>query len=172
MRERYRRAQTFPEYLEAVKENREFWHQVYERVRIEGSVLQEFEKIATKWHFLVLSEDWCSDAVNLVPVVAGLAREASNLDLRVLARDKNLDIMDAHLTNGRSRSIPIVILLDEDFVEKGWWGPRPEPIQRWFMEKGIHMTSPERSKHTRRYYARDKGSTLVRELFQLITSLS
>ena len=58
-----------------------------------------------------------------MPVVACLARDAHNLDLRVLARDENLDIMDTHLTNGRSRSIPVVILLDEDFVEKGWWGP-------------------------------------------------
>ena len=107
-----------------------------------------------------------------MPVVACLARDAHNLDLRVLARDENLDIMDTHLTNGRSRSIPVVILLDEDFVEKGWWGPRPGPIQKWFMAKGINMTSPERSKHTRRYYAKDKGRTMVSEIMDLIRSAS
>jgi hypothetical protein len=53
----------------------------------------------------VLSEDWCGDAVNSVPYLARLAELAPNLDLRVLARDENPDLMDAHLTRG-SRSIP------------------------------------------------------------------
>ena len=51
-------------------------------------------------------------------------------------------------------------------------GPRPGPIQKWFMEKGINMTSPERSKHTRRYYAKDKGRTMVSEIMDLIRSAS
>ena len=172
MRERYMKAPTFLEYMETVEQNTELWKQIYERVEIADEVLQELQGCQGKWYLLVLSEDWCSDAGNLVPVVACLARDAHNLDLRVLARDENLDIMDTHLTNGRSRSIPVVILLDEDFVEKGWWGPRPGPIQKWFMEKGINMTSPERSKHTRRYYAKDKGRTMVSEIMDLIRSAS
>jgi len=172
MQKHYRRALEFSEYLETVQKNRELWHQVYERARVPEQALKELENSARNWHFLVLSEDWCSDAVNLVPVVACLASKASNLTLRVLPRDENLDIMDAHLTNGRSRSIPIVVLLDENFMEKGWWGPRPKPIQKWFMETGINMTSEERSVHTRRYYAKDKGETLISELLDLMGSIS
>ncbi len=172
MRERYMKAPTFLEYLENVEQNIELWNQIYRRVEITNEALQGLQDCEKKWHLLVLSEDWCSDAVNLVPVVACLARDASSLDLRVLARDENLDIMDTHLTNGISRSIPIVILFDQDFVEKGWWGPRPGPIQKWFMEKGVHMTSSERSKYTRRYYAKDKGRTMVSEILDLIRSVS
>jgi len=171
MQEHYRRALAFSEYLETVQKNGELWHQVYERARISEQALKELESSVRNWNLLVLSEDWCGDAVNLVPVMARLASEASNLDLRVLPRDENLDIMDAHLTNGRSRSIPIVVLLDENFMEKGWWGPRPRPIQEWFMETGINMTSEERSMHTRHYYAKDKGKTLVCELLELISSV-
>ena len=83
--------------------------------------------------------------------------------------DENLDLMDEHLTNERSRSIPIVILLDEDFVERAWWGPRPGPIQNWVMEEGLALESDERYKEIRRWYARDRGGTMLRELMDLMT---
>ncbi len=119
---------------------------------------------------MALSEDWCADAVNLLPVLSRLVDEVPGLDLRVLSRDDNLDLMDQHLTNGRSRSIPVVLLLDEKFVERAWWGPRPEPIQEWVIDEGMKMPSKERYKIIRRYYAKDKGRTLVRELLHLMES--
>lgn len=62
--------------------------------------------------------------------LAKLAERASNLDLKILGRDSNPDLMDSHLTGG-SRSIPVVILLDETFIERAWWGPRPRDLQEW-----------------------------------------
>ena len=168
MKERYLAAMDFPSYLESVEENRELWREIYHRVRIEPELLDEAHRIGGPWQLLALSEDWCSDAVNLLPVVARLAEEVSSFDLRVLSRDENLDLMDAHLTNGRSRSIPIVLLLDENFVEHGWWGPRPRPIQEWFVQEGQEIPRVERSKTIRRYYAQDKGRTMLRELLDLM----
>src|SRR5690606_33724710 len=92
-----------------------------------------------RWHLLVLSEDWCGDAANSIPVLARLAELAPNLELRLLSRDENPDLMDAHLTNGTARAIPVVMLLDEDFVERGWWGSRPAELQRWVVEEGLKM---------------------------------
>ena len=89
------------------------------------------------------------------------------MDLRVLSRDENLDIMDAHLT-GTSRSIPIVILLDEEYVERAWWGPRPREIQGWVMEEGMKMEPGPRYAQVRRFYARDKGKAILSELLDLI----
>ena len=85
--------------------------------------------------------------------------QLSVLDNLLLGRDANLDVMDAHLTNGRSRSIPIVIVYDEDFREVGWWGPRPGEIQEWVMDEGLSLSSPERYKVIRRWYAKDRGRT-------------
>ena len=34
------------------------------------SVVQDIESIAGEWHLLVLTEDWCGDAVNTLPVLA------------------------------------------------------------------------------------------------------
>jgi hypothetical protein len=76
--------------------------------------------------------------------------------------------MDAHLTSGRSRSIPIVVIYDENFEEVGWWGPRPGEIQSWVMDEGLALSSPERYKVIRRWYARDRGKTTVSELMDII----
>ena len=168
MKERYLAATDFRAYLESVEENKELWHGIYERVSISPEILEEARRIPGTWHLLVLSEDWCGDAVNLLPVLARLVEEAPGLDLRVLSRDQNPDLMDAHLTDGKSRSIPVVLLLDDDFVERGWWGPRPEPLQEWVIEEGLSMPSPERYKRVRRYYAKDQGRTMLRELLSLM----
>ena len=167
MRSRFLAAPTFPEYLEGVEKNRELWHGIMDRVRIPEEAVAAVRSLPSTWHLLALSEDWCGDAVNLLPVVAGLADAVETLQLRVLARDENPDLMDQHLTNG-SRSIPIVILLDEEFVERGWWGPRPAPIQTWVVEEGMALASDERYKEIRRWYARDRGETMLRELLDLM----
>ena len=168
MKERYLAAMNFSSYLESVEENRELWRGIYYRVSIDPELLDEARGVRGPWHLLALSEDWCSDAVNLLPVVARLAEEVPSFNLRVLSRDENPDLMDAHLTNGRSRSIPIVLLLDENFVEHGWWGPRPRPIQEWFVQEGQEIPRVERSKTIRSYYAQDIGMTMLRELLDLM----
>lgn len=165
-RDRFESAATFEQYLESVMKNRELWRGVYERVQLPEDTIEEARRVPGSWHLVALSEDWCGDAVNTLPVIARLAAEAG-WDMRVMGRDDNLDIMDAHLTNGRSRSIPIVIVYDEQFREVGWWGPRPGEIQSWVMSEGLAMPSPERYKVVRRWYARDRGRTTLTELLDL-----
>ena len=107
--------------------------------------------------------------MNLLPLVARLAQAVPGLSFRVLGRDDNLDLMDAHLT-GTSRSIPVVIIYDETFQERGWWGPRPAPIQRWVREEGLQLPSDERYREIRRWYARDRGRTTLEEIATLLES--
>jgi hypothetical protein len=90
--------------------------------------------------------------------------------MRILGRDENRDLMDAHLT-GKSRSIPIVIVYDADFREKGAWGPRPGPLQRWVLEEGLALPKPDRYPLIRAWYARDKGRTVVGEILSIIEKL-
>ncbi len=170
MEARFESALSFPQYLETVRKNEDLWRGVHDRVRLPDGAVDEARELPGTWHLLALSEDWCGDAVNILPVISRLAEWLPNVDLRVLSRDENLDIMDAHLTNGTSRSIPIVILLDEDYVERAWWGPRPAEIQKWVMEEGMKMESGPRYAQVRRFYARDKGRAIISELLDLIRS--
>ncbi len=160
----YEQGVSFETFLPTAEKNTQLWQSVWDRVRLPDDLVARAAAVPGDWHLLVLSEDWCGDAVNIVPVLARLAEAVPNLDLRLIARDEHLDLMDQHLTNGKSRSIPVVILLNADFEEQGWWGPRPTDLQRWVLEEGLKMDSEERYKIVRRFYARDKGRTTLEEI--------
>jgi hypothetical protein len=166
-RDRYLGAPEFDDMLATVEENVDLWAAVWRRAVVPDEFLRRVEALGGAWHLLVLSEDWCGDAVNTVPVVAKLAELSPNLDLRVLARDENLDLMDAHLT-GASRSIPVVIALDEEFREQGWWGPRPAELQAWALGPGRALEKDERYRQVRAWYARDRGLTTLEEVVTML----
>jgi hypothetical protein len=165
--ERYLAAPDFGRYLESVERNRDFWHEVWSRTVLPAGAAEEGAALGGRWNLLALSEDWCGDAVNLLPWFARLADALPGMELRVLGRDANPDLMDTHLT-GTSRSIPVVIAYDADFVERGWWGPRPAPIQRWVLEAGLALPSADRYREIRRWYARDRGATTLTEFLEVL----
>jgi hypothetical protein len=74
--------------------------------------------------------------------------------------------MDRYLTNG-SRSIPIVIVLDDKLTELGHWGPRPRDLQTWVMQNRAIIPKTELYPQVRRWYARDKGETTLREILAI-----
>ena len=119
------------------------------------------------WRLLVIVEDWCGDAVNTVPILARLAELVPTLELRVLPRDRNLDVMDAHLTDGK-RSIPKVLVLDEAGAVRGSWGPRPTELQDWFLAEGVRLEKDLRYRYVRTWYARDRGRTTVDEVLAIV----
>jgi hypothetical protein len=165
---RYCEGETFAEFLARPIKDHELWVAFYKRVTIPIEISARVEALGGHWHLLVLSEDWCGDSVNIVPIVAKLCESVSNMDMRILARDENLDIMDEHLTGGRSRSIPIVILLNQKYQECGWWGPRPSPLQKWVVEKGMLLPKDERYREVRTFYARDHGLTTMTEIVEML----
>jgi Thioredoxin len=164
---RYCEGETFAEFMARETINHALWVGITHHVSIPLEMSARVEALGGHWHLLVLSEDWCGDAVNIVPIVAKLTESVSNMDLRILARDENLDIMDTHLT-GKSRSIPIVILLNKKYEECGWWGPRPTALQKWVVEKGMMLPKDERYKEVRTFYARDRGLTTMEEIVSML----
>ena len=167
LKNRYLSAATLDEHIQSAEKNRELWTALRGRAVVEREMVRRVESLRGHWHLLALSEDWCGDAVNTLPAVGALAGAASNLDLRVLERDANPDLMDAHLTHG-SRSIPVVMVLDAEYRERGWWGPRPAPLQAWVMAEGMEIAPRDRYREIRAWYARDRGRTTLSELVALL----
>ena len=167
LRERFLGAQKFEDMLAGAQKNAELWAGVWRRAAAPDTLIDRVNALPGAWHLLVLSADWCGDAVNTLPAIARLAQQSANTDLRVLERDVNVDLMDAHLT-GTSRSIPVVMVLDGDFVERGWWGPRPYELQRWVLNEGQALEKSERYKHVRGWYARDRALTTLEEVVSLM----
>lgn len=77
---------------------------------------------------LVLTADWCGDAMVNLPIFMAIAKEA-NIPTAFFIRDENLELMDQYLTNGTARSIPIIVLINEKGEEVAKWGPRAETVQ-------------------------------------------
>lgn len=167
LKDRFHAASTFAEFVHAADANAALWRAMARRAQPPQDLVDRACALPGNWHLLVLVEDWCGDAVNTVPAIAALADAAPNFTLRVLRRDENLDVMDAHLTNG-SRSIPVVILLDEEFEEVGCWGPRPAELQAWVRGEGATLPKEERYVQMRRWYSRDRGETALREIMALL----
>jgi len=161
--ERLASAVDFPTYLSTVQESVELWNAVYRTVRVPDAAVERARRIPGTWHLLALTEDWCGDAVNALPLLARLVEQVPSFDLRLLGRDANPDLMDSHLT-GSSRSIPVVMVLDERLLEQGWWGPRPGPLQAWFQGEGQALEKKERYRQMRQWYARDRGATILDEV--------
>lgn len=168
LKEWWESAESWDDYLARVAKYPELWHGVHDRVRLPED-MPDADTLLACSYLLTLSEDWCGDAANSLPVVAHMARHYGT-ELRVLERDANLELMDQYLTDGRSRSIPVVIALDCDFNELGWWGPRPTELQTWVLGEGMTMESGERYKRTRRWYAKDKGASTVREVLSMLAA--
>ena len=154
---------------EEVHEQAELWRGVWERTRSPAEQLDRLDRFSGTWRLLVLSEDWCGDASNTVPGLARFAADAPQLELRILKRDENLELMDLYLTNG-SRSIPLAIVLDDAGNAVGRWGPRPVELQEMVIREKRAGERPmsEIYKDTRRWYAMDRGVTTIRELVDRI----
>ncbi len=155
-------AQTFEAFVASSGNHRALWDGIYRIAR-----LPEWASGATAARdarrLLVIAEDWCGDAVNTVPILARLADATPGLELRIIQRDAHPQVMDRYLTNG-SRSIPIVIALDQEFRELGHWGPRPAELQAWVMANRGSLPKSELYPKVRTWYARDRGQTTLREV--------
>lgn len=167
MRERFLEGQTLESYIDSAQRNQEFWRGVYRNARVAADLLPRVAAVTGRWNLLVLSEDWCGDAVNSVPVIVRLAESIAECECRIVSRDANPDLMNSHLTTG-TRSIPVVMVLDDTYQEKGWWGPRPAELQRWFLTEGFRMEKPDRSRQMREWYARDRGRSAQAEVLAII----
>jgi hypothetical protein len=167
MKARFEAAATMAQFVAAARENREMWSVMTTRARAPEDLVARAARLPAPRHLLVLLEDWCGDAVNTIPALAALVDAVPGLSLRIVARDEHPELMDAHLTNG-SRSIPVVIVLDDRFHELGWWGPRPTELQRWVLGDGQELARPDRYREVRRWYARDRGRTTLDEIVALL----
>jgi hypothetical protein len=165
---RYLAAPTFDSFVEAASANKQLWLAAYKLARVPDSFIERVRALPGQVHLLVLNEDWCGDSVNTLPTIARLVSLVpEKVGMRILGRDANPDLMDAHLT-GTSRSIPVVMVLDGSHVERGWWGPRPRELQAWAIGPGRALEKADRYREIRRWYARDRGLTTLEEIVSLM----
>lgn len=124
--------------------------------------------------WLIITESWCGDAAQVVPLLQKMADTSDQIDPRFVLRDENLELMDEFLFRG-GRSIPKLILLDENHEVLGSWGPRPQEAQmlfdNWKKEENPRPYT-EFSVELQKWYLKDKGQSTFSEIVAMIERFS
>jgi len=139
-------------------------------LKIDQGTTERLEKFNKKITWLVLTESWCGDAAHVMPVMQKIADLNSKIDIKVVLRDENDELMNEFLTNG-GRAIPKLIMIDEasgDVLKS--YGPRPSDATQLVSEyKAVHgQLTPEFKEDLQRWYNKDKGQTAVKDLLALL----
>jgi len=150
--------------------NRQRMQRLNKTFKPSPEIAEMLNALHKKYHWLVIAEPWCGDVSQILPVIAAFADAAgSNIQLRIAYRDANPELMDAHLTGGVSRSIPVLLQFDENFNLTGSWGPRPSEAQQLVMHLKSHPETAENySEELHKWYAMDKQRAIQRDLLNLL----
>lgn len=137
-----------------------------------GKELNELlREISEPQLWMVITESWCGDSAQSLPYIAAMTLPYQLIDLKILLRDANPDIMDQFLTNG-TRSIPIIVAFNAEGEELFRWGPRPQTavklIEQWKAE-GLQKTEWIEKLHL--WYAKDKGTEIEKEFVELLNKV-
>lgn len=141
---------------------------------VDEAIALGLRNLDKKFTWIVISEGWCGDAAQLLPVMNKMAEATENIDLKIVLRDENEGLMNLFLTNG-SKSIPKLLILDaENNNVVTSWGPRPEPARKLIADyKEANGVVDETVKiELQKWYLQDKGLTTQNELLTLLKEYS
>ncbi len=147
---------------------------VAKTVEVNADLRARIQEIQGPAQWLLITETWCGDAANSVPILSKALESNPHIDLRIVLRDENPDLMDHFMTNG-GRSIPKLIALDKDLNVLFTWGPRPQELQKmyddWrFSEDSDKLPFKEYQVVMQKWYNQNKGEDLQKELLEELTT--
>ncbi|PWJ59935.1 thioredoxin-like protein [Dyadobacter jejuensis] len=142
---------------------------IYKTTKLQPELVEAIKEIKEPQTWFVLTEAWCGDAAQNIPVLALLAEQNPLVELKLLLRDEHLELMDQYLTHG-GRSIPKLIAVDAENNELFTWGPRPQGTQELFMayKADPAMGHAAFAEQIQRWYIADKSMSLQAELHALL----
>ncbi|MEM6320844.1 MAG: thioredoxin family protein [Bacteroidota bacterium] len=171
-----------PAMLQYTKLNLSRMNRLDKKPRLTENRVHQVKNIGCPMIWLVITEGWCGDAAQIVPVLQHLVQLNPLIELRFILRDQHLAIMDAFLTNG-GRSIPKVLVLDASTLQVlTTWGPRPEAAQELVMAykaKGAatedielkKRLSEQSGKDLHLWYAKDKTVATQIEFLEVVARI-
>ncbi|WP_299835089.1 thioredoxin family protein [uncultured Tenacibaculum sp.] len=137
--------------------------------KLTEDTLTKIKDVEEKQTWIVLTEGWCGDAAHNIPVLNKMAEENPNIDLQLVLRDENLDLMDNFLTNG-GRSIPKLIAVDQNKEVLFTWGPRPSVATKMIADyKAEHgVVDADVKKDLQVWYNKNKGTNVQEDILDLL----
>lgn len=142
-------------------------------IKITDEAKNKIQAFKERVSWLVITESWCGDAAHIIPAINKVAEVNDNIDLKIVLRDENPELMDAFLTNG-AKAIPKLIMIDNasgDILNT--YGPRPSEAKTYvsrFKAKYGKLT-PEFKEDLQHWYNKDKGQNVINDLAEILCKL-
>ncbi|MDY0090669.1 MAG: thioredoxin family protein [Flavobacteriaceae bacterium] len=139
-------------------------------IQIPEKIKNRLNNLEQHYIFLVLTEGWCGDAAQIVPVLNKMTEASNKIELKLALRDDNNELMELFLTNG-SKSIPKLIVLDAKTRQVlSSWGPRPAGAAKLIIDyKAEHGIIDDTAKtELQKWYLKDKGISTMQEIIETI----
>ena len=143
-------------------------------VNLQPETLKLIEAIKEPQTWYLITETWCGDSAQNLPVIAKIAAAANEkIDLRIILRDENPEWIDKYRTHG-GKSIPKLVSFDQEGEELFSWGPRPlsaHHIMLHWKENPLEVTKADFEKELHTWYAQDKSLSLQKEFVEIFEKL-
>ncbi|PZX49202.1 thioredoxin family protein [Algoriphagus chordae] len=160
-------------YLNYTKMNVQRMNRWDKTAKVSAELEKIVRSISSPQVWVVITEAWCGDAAQTIPFIVKLADLNPLIELKLVLRDENPELMDAYLTEG-AKSIPIFVAFSKDLSQELFiWGPKPQFLKdrlRAYKLDPQNLSSEEFSDGTHLWYARDRNKALAAELTPLIAS--
>lgn len=133
----------------------------------------KLKSLKGEYIWLVISEGWCGDAAQILPIIHKMAEESGKIELEIVLRDENEALMNLFLTN-KAKAIPIVIVIDKQTGDAlGNWGPRPKGAADFIKNYKKEFGAIDETAKTdlQLWYLHDKGLSTQQELINLMENL-
>jgi thioredoxin family protein len=146
-KERFAQGMTFRQYLDQMTTNKDAFLEAMAAVHVTPEDRAVFADRGDTLKILVLTEDWCGDALTNFPVLARMVEGVPGVEMRVFLRDQSPDLMDQYLNRGLYRSIPVFVFFDEDMKEIARFVERPPKITEYMERKQLELRRQLRAQH-------------------------
>jgi hypothetical protein len=125
-------------------------------------------KIKTKQEWIIITEPWCGDAAHSIAFLKLMADLNPLITVKFVWRDEPPFLIEHYLTNS-GKSVPKLIVRNENGIDLFTWGPRPEPCQKLYYKLRDDNADFERMKiDLQQWYNQDQGKTLQNEMVELL----
>lgn len=143
-------------------------------IRISEDTIDKLQKLDNHYIWLVISEGWCGDAAQILPIINKMALESNKkIDLRIVLRDENDELMSHYLTND-GRAIPkVIVICKEAGIVRTDWGPRPKGATELMADykKEFGVIDEKIKTDLQLWYLADKGISVQKELLEIMENI-
>jgi thiol-disulfide isomerase/thioredoxin len=139
------------------------------KIKLSETTIERLNNVKKAQTWLLITEGWCGDAAHILPVMNKMSAENENINLKVILRDENPELMNQFLTNG-SMSIPKLVVLDTNDEVVSSWGPRPSIASKMvvdYKEKQGGLDS-DFKKDLQLWYNKNKGVNIQEDLLAFL----